>query len=273
MDFVTAGIRKMRGELTPAQDKRIAGLGIAMPFELWNWADTAGAPRDIMDEWRHRDIRADIQSQCEFPVYLQNDATSACGAELVFGQAGAARDFVYFYIGAFAGGGIVLNGRLFGGPTGNAGALGSMPVSGEGPLGVLQLIRSASLYRLEQLIGNQGRDPSMLWTLPQDWGEIGQPLDLWIKESGSHLAQAIVASVSVVDFEAAIIDAACPPDVRARLVRETNKHIALLDQQGLSPFAIVEGTIGSAARAIGGASLPLLANFAVDREIFLRNAG
>jgi hypothetical protein len=30
---------------------------------------------------------------------------------------------------------------------------------------------------------------------------------------------------------------------------------------------------GSDARAIGGASLPLLANFAVDRAIFLRNAG
>mgnify|MGYP002135423031 CR=1 FL=1 len=37
--------------------------------------------------------------------------------------------------------------------------------------------------------------------------------------------------------------------------------------------AIVEGTIGSDARAIGGASLPLLANFAVDRDVFLRNAG
>jgi predicted NBD/HSP70 family sugar kinase len=162
---------------------------------------------------------------------------------------------------------------LYQGRTGNAGALGSMPVSGEGPLGVLQLIRSASLYRLEQLISNQGRDPSMVWTMPQDWGEIGRPLDLWIKDSASHLAQAIVASVSVVDFEAAIIDAACPPEVRARLVQETNKQVALLDQQGLSPFAVVEGSIGSDARAIGGASLPLLANFAVDREIFLRNAG
>ncbi len=148
-----------------------------------------------------------------------------------------------------------------------------MPVSGEGPLGALQLIRSASLYRLEQLIGNQGRDPSMLWKNPQDWGEIGQPLDLWIKDSSVHLAQAIVASVSVVDFEAAIIDAACPPDVRTRLVEATKKQVAELDQQGLSPFSVVEGSIGSDARAIGGASLPLLTNFAVDREIFLRNAG
>jgi hypothetical protein len=111
-----------------------------------------------------------------------------------------------------------------------------------------------------------------LWTAPENWDEIGQPLDIWIKDSASHLAQAIVASVSVIDFEAAIIDAACPRDVRARLVQETSKQVALLDQQGLSPFAIIEGTIGSDARAIGGASLPLLGNFAVDREIFLRNA-
>ena len=113
----------------------------------------------------------------------------------------------------------------------------------------------------------------MLWQTPQDWDGIGQPLDRWIKDSASHLAQAIVASVSVVDFEAAIIDAACPPEVRTRLVQETTRQVALLDQQGLSPFTIVAGSIGSDARAIGGASLPLLANFAVDREIFLRNAG
>ena len=49
VEFVSDGIKRMRAGLTPAQDKRIAGLGIAMPFELWNWADTAGAPREVMD--------------------------------------------------------------------------------------------------------------------------------------------------------------------------------------------------------------------------------
>src|SRR5688572_32502871 len=53
---------RSRAGLNAGQDKRIAGLGIAMPFELWNWADTAGAPREIMDQWRRRDIRADIQA-------------------------------------------------------------------------------------------------------------------------------------------------------------------------------------------------------------------
>ena len=88
-NFVRSGLERIRADLSPEQDRRIAGLGIAMPFELWNWADTVGAPRAVMDEWRHRDIRAEIAGQCTFPVYLQNDATAACGAELVFGDRAA----------------------------------------------------------------------------------------------------------------------------------------------------------------------------------------
>jgi predicted NBD/HSP70 family sugar kinase len=262
VEFVTAGIRTMRGELTPAQDKRIAGLGVAMPFELWNWADTAGAPRDVMEEWRHRDIRADIQAQCEFPVYLQNDATSACGAELVFGQAGAARDFVYFYIGAFAGGGIVLNGRLYSGPKGNAGALGSMPVPG--PDGKpTQLIDVASIAMLEKALSAKGIDGSYLWTSPQEWGDIGAELDEWIVSASRALAYAIVAASSVIDFEAAVIDGWMPLDVRRRLVEAIRQAISGIDAEGLKLPFVREGTVGIHARALGGASLPLSERFLI----------
>ncbi|CAN7422048.1 MULTISPECIES: ROK family protein [Mesorhizobium] len=270
VEFVTAGMKTMRGELTPAQDKRIAGLGIAMPFELWNWADTAGAPREVMDEWRHRDIRSDIQAQCDFPVYLQNDATSACGAELVFGQA-AARDFVYFYIGAFAGGGIVLNGRLFGGPTGNAGALGSMPVPG--PDGKpTQLIDVASIAMLEKALNARGVEASHLWTSPQDWGDIGDELDTWIATASQALAYAIVAASSVIDFEAAVIDGWMPLTVRRRLVDAVIEAIGTIDGEGLKLPAVREGTVGIHARALGGASLPLSERFLIGSTTISRSA-
>ncbi|MER8944845.1 ROK family transcriptional regulator [Mesorhizobium sp. M0701] len=271
VEFVTSGMKKMRSELTPAQDKRIAGLGIAMPFELWNWADTAGAPREIMDEWRHRDIRADIQAQCEFPVYLQNDATSACGAELVFGHAaGAARDFVYFYIGAFAGGGIVLNGRLFGGPTGNAGALGSMPVPG--PDGKpTQLIDVASIAMLEKALNARGIEASHLWTSPGDWGEIGAELDDWIASASQALAYAIVSASSVIDFEAAVIDGWMPLAVRRRLVDAVIQAIGRIDGEGLRLPAVREGTVGIHARALGGASLPLSERFLIGSTTISRS--
>lgn len=271
VEFVTAGMRKMRGELTPAQDKRIAGLGIAMPFELWNWADTAGAPRDVMDEWRHRDIRADIQGHCEFPVYLQNDATSACGAELVFGQAGAARDFVYFYIGAFAGGGIVLNGRIYSGPTGNAGALGSMPVPGPGGRPA-QLIDIASIAMLERALNARGVEASHLWTSPEDWGELGSELDDWIASAAQALAYAIVAASSVIDFEAAVIDGWMPTAVRRRLVDAVVASMGTIDGEGLKLPVVREGTVGIHARAMGGASLPLSERFLVGPTSISRSS-
>lgn len=263
VQFVTDGLGEIRAGLSAVQDKRIAGLGIAMPFELWNWADTAGAPRDVMDQWRHRDIRAEIQAQCSFPVYLQNDATSACGAELVFGQTGGLRDFIYFYIGAFAGGGIVLNGSLYSGPTGNAGALGSMPVPGEAGKPI-QLIDVASIAILEQALNAKGRDASHLWTSPEDWGDLGAELDNWIEAASSALAYGIVAASSVIDFEAAIIDGWMPASVRQRLVAATKAAISKVDVEGLRIPSVREGTVGIHARALGGASLPLSERFLIS---------
>lgn len=260
VEFVTRGMTKIRAGLTAEQDKRIAGIGIAMPFELWSWAETAGAPREIMDEWRHLDIRDEIQAKCPFPVYLQNDASSACGAELVFGQSASLRDFIYFYIGAFAGGGIVLNGSLHVGPSGNAGALGSMPVPG--PDGrPAQLIDIASIAILEKMLNARGIEAPRLWTSPQDWGDVGADLDRWIASAGTALAYAIVAASSVIDFEAAVIDGWMPTAIRGRLVAAVQDEIVAIDVEGLRLPAIREGTVGHHARALGAASLPLSDRF------------
>lgn len=262
IDFVRSGVRTMRASLTPEQDRRIAGLGIAMPFELWNWADTAGAPRAVLEQWRNIDIRAEVQAQSSFPVYLQNDATSACGAELVFGQSGHLHDFIYFYIGAFAGGGVVLNGKLYSGTTGNAGALGSMPVPGPGGRPT-QLIDIASIATLERAMNARGVDAAHLWTSPHDWGDVGPDLDVWIGNAARALAYAIVSGSAVIDFEAAVIDGWMPTSVRGRLVEAVRVALDEIDVEGLTIPVVREGTVGIHARALGGASLPLSERFLV----------
>jgi predicted NBD/HSP70 family sugar kinase len=231
-----------------------------MPFELWNWADTVGAPKPVMDGWRDLDIRSELQGDLPFPVFLQNDATSACGAELVFGRGSDLRDFVYFYIGAFAGGGVVLDGKLHRGQSGNAGALGSMPVPGADGRPA-QLIDVASIAILEQMLTRRGIDAAHLWTSPQDWGDIGPALDRWIDEAASALAYAIVSASAVIDFQAAVIDGWMPTAVRARLVAVVRSALAKVDVEGLTIPEVREGTVGIHARALGGASLPLSERF------------
>lgn len=265
IDFVVCGMAGILSQMTPAQKARIAGLGIAMPCELWNWQDSSGAPRGALDDWKTIDIRARIAEHCPFPVYLQNDATAACGAELVFGSSTIHRDFIYFYVGAFIGGGLVLNRRLYVGASGNAGALGSMPVpKPDGGIG--QLIDVASITVLEAALQRRGEDAGRLWTRPEEWWDIGEPLDRWIKGAAAGLAHAILSASAVIDFEAAVIDGWMPLAVRGRLVAETAARLALLDSEGLTLPLVQEGTLGRHARAIGGASLPLSDRFLIGAD-------
>jgi len=267
--FVAAGIRELEGRLSEEQRRKIAGMGVAAPFELWNWAEQVGAPPGAMDAWRGFDLRAEIASRVTYPVFLQNDATSACGAELVFGIGPHYPDFVYFFIGSFLGGGIVLNSSVFVGRTGTAGALGPLPVRGRNGEN-RQLLEIASIFVLENLLRDHGFDPRPLWYSADNWIDFGEPLEIWIQDTAKALAQAIVASASVLDFSAAVIDGGFPGWVRERVVRATIKAAAELDLQGVVMPEIIEGAVGPQARAIGGASLPIFARYLIDQNVLFK---
>jgi predicted NBD/HSP70 family sugar kinase len=244
---------------------RIAGLGLAMPFELWSWAEEIDAPAKAMAAWRRVDIRAELGRLLPYPVYLQNDATAACGAELAFGDNADLRDFIYFHIGAFVGGGLVLNGGLYTGRSGNAAALGSMPVP-DGAGGTAQLIDLASLVLLERRLRADGVDTDALYGCNGDWSGYDAYLDDWLATASRGIAHAIAAAVAVVDFEAAVIDGALPAPVLRRLIGNTDREMRRLDLSGIEPPQLRPGTIGPIARALGGASLPLFDRYLVDQH-------
>ncbi|HTM76983.1 MAG TPA: ROK family transcriptional regulator [Devosia sp.] len=266
------GVSELAGALPERQRRRVAGFGIASPFELWNWQSQFAAPPDVLDAWRHADIRADVAAVSPWPVYLHNDGTAACSAELVLGQSAHGPDFLYIFIGSFIGGGVVLNGHLFPGRTGYSGAIGPLPVrAADG--GFQQILRSTSIYVLADKLKLAGIDPKVLWTDPDDWGDLGAPLAEWVADAAQDIAQAIVSALSIIEFGSIVIDGAFPRSVRATLVAAIRAAVAQFDLQGLPPINVVEGTMGSGAREIGGACLPLLANFTQDREVLFKENG
>jgi predicted NBD/HSP70 family sugar kinase len=273
LDFVRGSLPSLSNSLAATQKRRIAGLGVAAPFQLWNWEAEIGAPPGAMNAWRDFDAEGEIAAVCPYPTMLCNDATAACAAEFFFGRCWRYRDFLYFFIGEFLGGGLVLDGALRPGRTGNAAALGSMPVMAKSEGGVApQLIACASIYQLERRLEASGIEASSIWGTPDSWGEFGPELDGWIEDAASALAYASVAAISVIDFEAIVIDGEMPAIVRDRLTARTAQVFASLDRRGLSEAEIVSGSIGADARAIGGAALPLIKNFARDREVLFKDA-
>jgi predicted NBD/HSP70 family sugar kinase len=148
-----------------------------------------------------------------------------------------------------------------------------MPVLGKANGGAAsQLIACASIYQLERRLEAAGIDPSSIWAAPESWGEFGAQLDVWIEAAASALAYATAAAISVIDFEAIVIDGAMPASVRDRLVARTAQIFLGLDRRGLSEVEFTSGTVGHDARAIGGAALPLIKNFARDREILFKDS-
>jgi predicted NBD/HSP70 family sugar kinase len=271
--FVRDSVPSLARSLSASQKQRIVGLGVAAPFELWSWETEIGAPQGALNAWRQFDAEREIAAACAYPTTLCNDATAACAAEFFFGRCWRYRDFLYFFVGEFLGGGLVLDGALRPGRTGNAAALGSMPIIAKSDaVAVTQLIASASIYQLERRLEAAGIDASSISATPESWSEFGVQLDDWIEETASALAHAVVAAISVIDFEAIVIDGALPATVRERLTARTTQFFAGLDRRGLSEVDIVSGSIGADAGSIGGAALPLIKHFARDREVLFKDA-
>ncbi|OCX66912.1 sugar kinase [Thioclava sp. SK-1] len=260
--FLRDGLAELSADLTEYQRGRIAGIGIAAPSEIWSWIDVLGAPLDFAI-WRDIDIAKEVANFSDLPVFMENDGTAACRAEHVFGRGRELTDYAYFYLGSFVGGGIVLNGSLVGGIQGNAGAFGSLRVpSSKGGMG--QLIDEASLYLLENALGEVGVDREAMWHQPQDWSQFGDSLNSWIARAAKALAHAARSVCAVIDFSTILIDGAFPAAVRAQLVAQTQIELDRLDKRGLQIPAVEAATVGGNARVIGAASIPVLSQFFLE---------
>lgn len=269
--FVADAMPAINATLPKPHQARVSGMGVAMPFQLWNWVQSIGAPQAEMDAWRTRDIQAELAGLTNMPVYVQNDATAACGAELVFGTGDRPRDFLYFYFGYFIGGGLVLNGQLFTGRTGNAAGVGPMPVPG--PHGQMRrLLDVASMSSLAAAMDAAGESSGHLWESPDQWHVSAPILADWLDTAAEGLASAILSASTLMELEAVIIDGWMPTSVRAEITIRTEAAFHRLDLAGIEPPDIREGTVGAQARSLGAAAIPLSQRYLIDQNAALRDA-
>jgi predicted NBD/HSP70 family sugar kinase len=241
---------------------RIRGLGVAMPFEIWNWAEEAGASPEALNTWRNVDIQHELQHQLQLPVFLSNDATAACSAEMAFGNSPRLTNYLYIFVGTFLGGGLVLNGHLFTGKSGNAGAIGSLPFTMQSTSNSAnQLISQSSLYLLEKALNKAGLNGNRIYDDSEYWPTYGKVLTQWIDNAATGLAYAAQCAFTLLDLDGVIIDGAMPSDVKQQLLTKTQHVLMQSDLRGVSVGELVLGKVGSKAQSIGSANLPLIANY------------
>ena len=250
--FLQDGLLNLTNQLSASEQARICGIGVAAPFEFWNWNASIDAPSNALRAWREVDLVAEIGAFSDLPVIVMNDATAACQAEHTYGRGKEFQDYAYFFIGAFIGGGVVLNNSVYVGRQGNAGALGS--IRSISPIGEsMQLIDMASIHLLEARLHEVDIETRQLWDDPDSWTRLTRYVEPWLLQTAQELAKASLSACSVIDFEAILIDGSFPASLRDDLVNRVRRYVATQDTRGLIPPKIEAGSIGANARSQGAA--------------------
>ena len=270
---ISLRLKDVRRKLGPAQRERIQGVGIAAPLAMGGWQQLLGLPAQVADQWNRIDLCAEVSQLTELPVELIKDTAAACVAELVAGRGRSVKSFLYVFVDTFIGGGLVLDSHLRGGISGNAGAIGSLPLwlaKSDRDSPPAQLLSVASLLNLEQRYAAAGLEAAAAGdarALQKPWLAHTKR---WIDEAAAAIALSIDSAACLLDLEGVILDGSFSRELLAALLQQTQACLARYSWEGVARPELLAGTIGSDARALGGALLPLYANFAPDRDLFLK---
>nr|WP_315262085.1 ROK family transcriptional regulator [uncultured Limnohabitans sp.] len=274
---IKEGLKLMQKRMGAEAWKRAVGIGLSAPLAMHQWGDLMGKKaQKAMVDWEHIDLVQEVQAMSALPVEFAKDTTAACVAELVQGLGRDVPNFLYVYVGTFVGGGLVMDGHIVNGPRGNAGAIGSMPI-GLPPLGTranantpAQLLQLASGWQLEQALMAAGHDPLLVQQdaiMSPEFSAFTQP---WLSQAAKALAMSATSAAALLDLDAIIMDGSLNPKLLQALIQQTEASLAQFSFDGIHQPQILAGRVGSHARALGGALLPLHAQFFPDKDIFLK---
>lgn len=283
---IAARLAEVRAALSPAEAERLQGVGIAAPLNLGGWQTLLDMPPDVAARWPTIDLRTEVAAMTDLPVLLLKDTAAACVAELVAGRGRSIQSYLYIFFDTFVGGGLVLDSHLRAGLHGNAGAIGSLPLAlaaanpVASPGGAVdpglpappQLLSVASLLNLELLYQARGLDVAAVAdhrALQAPWAD---HTTAWLQAAAAATALAINGAACLLDLESVIVDGSFSRELQAALVTALDAALDRYSWEGVTRPVLLPGTIGSDARALGGALLPLHANFSPDRELFLKIA-
>lgn len=279
MEAITDFCAEVGDQLSPAERKRLTGLGLSAPYFIERWHAELDLPPRTLDDWRKVNLVEDIAERTGMPVHSENDGTAAAIGEFLFGIGRDYRNFLYVFIGTFVGGGIILDGQPFTGPNGNAGAVGPLPVppskldsvQESSKDGTETLLHRASVSTLLHHMRHHGFEIGSSSELPRHLDRARPLVQEWLEDCCDGLVWAVQSLIALLDVEAVIIDGNIAKFLLAEIVDTVDRRMQKTGQTGVFLPDIVLGEVGAEAGAMGAAVLPLFARFSPDRAI-LTNA-
>lgn len=277
IEIVAGDIRTLVDMVEPAHRERIAGVGLAQPFNLEAWLAELDLPPARFRLWQNVDFAGQLEQAIDLPVTVENDGTAAAIAELFHGLGRDENDFLYLFIGPAIGGGVVVGGDCLHGSRGNGGDVAVMPVgpsrlasAPRGGRGRDILIARASLKALDRHLAHAGVPAHGLAGLEAAVVRGEPPVDEWIDDCVDALAPAILSAVAILDVPLVVVDTDLGAPLLERLLPPLRTALAAQAAEARHPPRVMPGSFGLEAGAIGAATVPMFFSFAPRAAILTR---
>jgi glucokinase len=268
---IAAILLDLVARLREGRDVAAVGVGAA-GIARWPEGRMLWAPNNAYRNWA---IRDELERETGLPAVVDNDANVAGFAEARLGER-AYRQMLFVTVGTGVGGGVVLDGEIYRGPTGMGAELGHMIVDPLGPRcacglnGCLEAVASGSaLTRMgreaaaaepDGMIARLGREAGIVTgqtvtAAAQQGDETAQDI---FARLGRWLGIGIASLATIFELEAVVIGGGVirTGDLLLSPVRAAVREYAYAPEaRGIPP--VLPATFGSAAGMIGAALLAL----------------
>lgn len=247
--------------------RRIAGIGLATPYNLGSWLKELGLPELKFKAWDRFNIKAALAANTDLPILVENDGTAAAVGELDQGLGREIASFLYVFIGPAIGGGIVLNGDYLRGTRRNAGDIAVIPVTPSRLVGARRekayepLLSRASLRSLVVHLGRAGVAVSSQAALAAAIAAHPALFQEWRDDAVDALIAPVLAAVHLLDLDTVVLDGDLDPASLDGFVSALGDALAGAVSESREAPRVLRGSLGKDAAAVGAASLPLHASF------------
>ena len=239
------------------KDSVFAGIGLAVAGFFIGEGEKLN-PVVPLDDWALVELGPIFEARFNVPVYVENIASAAAVGESLVGIGHKFKSFGYVNFAFGFGGGIILDGKLWRGKSGNAGEIGAIL----NPIGAF--FPSLESLRLE--VNRHGGDINSIRQLlielegPSDRFE--EAVEVWIEKAATSIALLAYLINACVDVEALALGGRLPSILRERLARRASEAQELYNppvrrERSRPSIAIVPAQVSDRAAVVGGAALPL----------------
>ena len=227
--------------------EKVLGIGVGISG-FFSSMDGKMNTHHMLEEWSQVDIIDIVSKHFQLPTWVVNDATGAAAGEGVAGIGREYKNFVYMFVSAAFGGGIVNNGDVLRGTYGNAGELGDMLPP--------KLYAHPNLELLKRILKKNGVAVDSIYDLHDNFDPEWPGVEEWLFKVQDSFDLVATCCSALLDAEAIIIGGHIPKELAEKVIARTEVYAQFRRGAKRPMPKLVVSNINNFPVSIGAATLP-----------------